>query len=185
MKLNTLNRKTQKTSRITKILLLIALVFNLGIGNLMANEDKKANKACTNEEQRQFDFWIGDWDVYDAKDRLVGHNKIFPILEGCALSENWVNVKGVPGVSYNFYDAAEKKWHQTWVDQTGGALYLDGGLVDGKMVLSGNRPGKDGNTVQRITWSPLNDGRVKQHWEVSKDDGKSWSDAFVGFYKKK
>ena len=96
-----------------------------------------------------------------------------------------MNVKGVPGVSYNFYDAAEKKWHQTWVDQTGGALYLDGGLVDGKMVLSGNRPGKDGNTVQRITWTPLDDGRVKQHWEVSKDDGKSWSDAFVGFYKKK
>ncbi|MCW8876152.1 MAG: hypothetical protein OQK04_02730 [Kangiellaceae bacterium] len=144
------------------------------------------NQPCQKEEYRQFDFWIGNWGVYDAKDTLVGHNKIFPILEGCALSENWTSAKGNLGVSYNFYDAAEKKWHQTWIDQSGGSLYLDGEFKNGKMVLSGYRPGKDGDQVlHKITWTPLKDGRVKQHWRASKDKGQKWNDVFVGFYKKK
>ena len=154
--------------------------------SLSSNAFAENKKACSAPEYRQFDFWIGDWDVYSAKDQLVGHNKIFPILDGCALSENWTNVKGIPGVSYNFYDSAKGQWHQTWISQTGGALYLNGHFVDGKMVLSGETKGKDGKvTIQRITWTPLADGSVKQHWQVSKDDGKTWTDAFVGFYKAK
>ena len=34
------------------------------------------------------------------------------------------------------YDAASDKWHQTWIDSNGAPLYLDGGLVDGHMVLT-------------------------------------------------
>jgi len=143
-------------------------------------------QPCSSDEYRQFDFWIGDWQVKDAKDELVGHNKIYAILNGCAMSENWQSVSGMPGVSYNFYDQAEKKWHQTWVDQSGGVLYLDGGMVNGSMILTGIRPDKTGNeNLHRITWTPLKDGRVKQHWQSSKDAGKNWSDVFVGFYSKR
>jgi len=145
-----------------------------------------SSKNCNAAEYRQFDFWIGDWEVKDAQNKVVGFNKIFPILDGCALSENWSSVNGNPGISTNFYDKARRKWHQTWIDNNGGALYLDGGLIDGKMILEGSRPDKHGNSViQRITWSPLDDGRVKQHWLASKDDGKTWIDVFVGFYNKK
>lgn len=162
---------------------LFIVVCTLSIsGKLIASQPK----PCSAEEYRQFDFWIGDWEVKDVKNNIVGHNKIFPVLEGCALSENWSGASGNPGVSYNFYDRAEKKWHQTWIDQTGTSLYLDGNLVNGSMVLQGYRPNKDvGKVLHQISWTPLDDGRVKQHWRASGDEGKTWKDVFIGFYNKK
>ena len=35
------------------------------------------------------------------------------------------------------------------------------------------------------TWYDNADGTVRQHWEQSKDGGKSWTTAFDGLYKKK
>ena len=35
---------------------------------------------------------------------------------------------------------------------------------------------------QRITWSKLDGGRVRQLWESSTDDGRTWSVAFDGTY---
>ena len=143
-------------------------------------------QPCLSAEYRQFDFWLGEWDVYDENKQLVGHNHIFTVLEGCALSENWSSVAGSPGKSYSFYDVAENKWHQTWVDQSGGALYLDGGLVDGKMIMSGARPdGKGGSRIERLSWTPLSDGRVRQHWQSSSDKGATWDEVFDGYYQRK
>ena len=162
--------------------LLVTLFFGLISPSLFSAQQK----PCTAQEYRQFDFWIGAWEVKDINGKVVGNNKIFPILEGCALSENWTSIAGNPGTSYNFYDHAENKWHQTWIDQTGGALYLDGGLVGSNMVLKGYRPSNDeGNALHQITWTPMPDGRVKQHWQVSSNEGKIWKDVFIGFYNKK
>jgi hypothetical protein len=36
--------------------------------------------------------------------------------------------------------------------------------------------------VQRITWTPLPDGRVRQHWESTTDGGRTWSTVFDGYY---
>ncbi len=90
------------------------------------------------------------------------------------------------GRSLNAYDASNGRWHQTWVDSTGGLLLLDGGLVDGSMVLEGTAPGEAGATPerQRITWSPEPDG-VRQHWESSPDDGVTWTTAFDGRYRRR
>ncbi len=167
---------------VTQLLLGLFLSAIPGSSSIAASEEKK---SCSSQEYHQFDFWIGQWEVRDPKGNKVGENHIFPILNGCALSENWVNTKGVGGVSYNFYNQSEKNWHQTWVDADGGSLYLNGKLEDNKMVLSGSRTGKDGKPViDRITWSPLQDGRVKQHWQLSTDSGQSWKDLFVGFYER-
>ncbi|TQV86873.1 hypothetical protein [Aliikangiella coralliicola] len=157
------------------------------IGLFFVNQIYAATpKPCTTDEYRQFDFWIGEWEVKNASGKTVGHNKIFPVMNGCALSENWTSARGNSGVSYNFYDQAEKKWHQTWVDQNGGVLYLDGSLDNNKMVLKGYRPDKEGKQVlHKISWTPMKDGRVKQHWQSSTDEGKAWTEVFVGFYSKK
>jgi hypothetical protein len=105
----------------------------------------------------------------------------------CAIQENWSSGGGkFKGTSVNFYDPASRKWHQTWVDTGGGTLRLNGGLVDdGSMQLSGNRTRRNGDTVtERITWTPLQDGRVRQHWQASKDEGESWTDVFDGYYQR-
>ncbi|TMH68173.1 MAG: hypothetical protein E6H48_05900 [Betaproteobacteria bacterium] len=56
---------------------------------------------------------------------------------GCALQENWTGAGGVSGTSLNLDDNDRKRWHQTWVDNSGGLLQRDGGIVDGAMVLRG------------------------------------------------
>ena len=89
------------------------------------------------------------------------------------------------GTSYNFYDAVSKKWHQTWVDNTGGHLFLSGGLVGNDMQLSGQRTQPDGKVVtDRIIWTPQDDGSVRQHWQSTTDQGQTWVEVFDGYYRK-
>ena len=40
-------------------------------------------------------------------------------------------------------------------------------------------------TLERITWTPLDGGRVRQLWEQSQDQGKTWKSVFDGTYSKK
>ena len=44
-------------------------------------------------------------------------------------------------------------------------------------VLSGKSP------INRITWTPREDGSVRQHWETSQDGRSSWTTAFDGIYR--
>jgi hypothetical protein len=141
--------------------------------------------GCPAEVRRQFDFWVGDWSV-TVNGQHAGDNRIDRILEGCALLENWTGTGGMSGKSLNFYDPAREQWHQTWIDDRGGSLGLDGTFSGGKMVLTGTKQDKAGKTtINRITWSALPSGQVRQVWETSSDDGKSWSVAFDGLYTRK
>jgi hypothetical protein len=139
---------------------------------------------CLAPEYRQFDLWVGDWDVQDPSGQLIGTNLVTREYDGCVLQEHW-EAKGPQkqtGSSFNTYYAGEKRWHQTWVDSTGGFLLLDGGLVGDAMVLGGEMTGRRGRIRHRITWTPLPEGRVRQFWENSRDEGKTWSVAFDGTY---
>lgn len=143
-------------------------------------------RGCTSPEHRQFDFWIGDWDVTTPAGGVAGRNRIEPILDGCALRETWTGAKGSNGTSYNAWDGQRGRWHQTWVDNGGLVLQLDGTFADGKMVLSGETKDRTGAaTLNRITWQESGPGQVRQLWEVSADGGKTWSVAFDGRYRKR
>jgi hypothetical protein len=140
---------------------------------------------CQGPEHRQFDFWIGHWDVFGPAGKKVGENRIEAFAGGCGLAEHWTGNGGVTGKSLNMYDAADKQWHQSWVDSGGTRLELAGQFADGKMVLgsSGPDPAKPGATLlQRITWSVNPDASVRQLWQASSDGGKTWTTAFDGKY---
>lgn len=141
---------------------------------------------CTTPEYRQFDFWVGSWTVFNPQGRQVGTNTIEKTLDGCALHEQWVSAGRSRGFSYNIYDRARGRWHQTWVDNGGLLLQIEGGLVEGRMVLEGRTAGPDGaTTLNRITWTPVAADSVRQLWETSTDDGTTWSVAFDGMYVKR
>ena len=160
----------------------IALLLGFGAGGAAA-QASSPKSPCGAPEFHQFDFWIGDWDVADASGKAVGHNRIAVVHKGCALTEQWEGKGGVTGTSLNAWDAERKRWHQTWVDSSGGLLLLEGGLVDSKMVLSGTANDASGKPArQRITWQKLSDGRVRQTWESSADGGATWTIAFDGYY---
>ncbi|HEY2344876.1 MAG TPA: hypothetical protein VGH80_03215 [Xanthomonadaceae bacterium] len=143
--------------------------------------------ACAAAESRQFDFWIGEWEV-SADGKHAGRSRIQSILGGCAILENWSGASGNEGKSLNTWNAAATRWEQYWVDGSGTPLHLIGGIVDGRMVLSGRQSVPDPQTgrirIDRITWTPNADGSVRQLWESSDDDGGSWTTSFDGLYRK-
>lgn len=145
-------------------------------------------KGCQEPIHRQFDFWVGHWDVFLPDGSKAGENRIDPIAAGCALQESWSGRGGFTGTSLNSFDRNDRKWHQLWVDSTGGRLDLAGGLDGNEMVLSSTapHPQKPGVTVtQKITWTPNSDGSLRQFWQTSEDGGKTWTTAFEGRYLRK
>ncbi|MFB3076453.1 MAG: hypothetical protein ACE1Y4_00450, partial [Lysobacterales bacterium] len=92
--------------------------------------------ACSNDKAHEFDFWIGEWDVF-ANGKLVGTNSIQPILSGCVLQETWSGSQGSAGSSFNFHNPKTGKWHQFWVWRNGTTLDLKGAFKDGMMILEG------------------------------------------------
>jgi len=142
--------------------------------------------ACSDAEKSgQFDFWIGEWEVY-AGDKHVGRNSIRPILDGCVLQESWRGDGGSAGSSLNFYNPSSGVWEQFWVWRNGTTLHLTGAFADGRMTLEGESVGPDGADVRnRITWYDNEDGTVRQHWQTSADGGASWKTVFDGLYRKK
>jgi hypothetical protein len=143
-----------------------------------------APPACSSEEYRQFDFWIGEWDV-TQNGKPAGTNRITAILDGCVLMEQWESANGkFSGRSFNRYDATTGQWEQLWVDNKGSVLRLRGSYNGGRMVLEGVTPGPDGDIRNRITWHNNADGTVRQVWEKSKD-GAEWNTVFDGLYVRK
>lgn len=92
------------------------------------------------------------------------------------------------GESFNTWDSGRGVWHQTWVDNGGLLLRIEGGLRDGAIVMEGTTRGPDGDaTVNRLTWSVI-DGdpdRVRQLWQTSTDGGETWTVAFDGEYRRR
>lgn len=173
--------------RVKSLLLLILLsAWPWVLAAQDAESEAPPARTCEETGYHQFDFWIGDWNV-TSDERQAGTNSIHPLHGGCALQENWQGAGpgGISGSSFNIYDRATGRWHQTWVDASGTLLQLDGGVVDGSMVLSGTRPARDGGTVlHRIRWTPNEDGTVRQLWEASRDGGGRWDVLFDGLYQR-
>ena len=140
---------------------------------------------CDDPQHRAFDFWIGEWQVKTLDGKLAGVNRLEREYGGCVLHERYDTGRGYSGESLNIFDAGRKVWHQTWVDTSGTLLVLEGGLREEKMVLEGQTVAADGQvTNHRITWTPNQDGSVRQLWESTDATGK-WITAFDGRYTRK
>lgn len=139
--------------------------------------------ACQSEHYRQFDFWLGKWQVSNPSNNQISSSKISLINNGCGILEEYSTPSGYQGKSLNIYNVQTGKWHQTWTDNTGLLLQLNGEFKNGKMVLIGETLSQQGKRVtNQISWQLLKDGRVNQVWKTSMDDGKTWQTVFNGFY---
>lgn len=141
--------------------------------------------ACGAPAYRQFDFFAGDWDTYDAQapDKIVARNTVTVILDGCVVHEDYRQNDGLHGESYSLYDAARKVWHQSWVTNRGDLLLLDGGMQGDRMVFKGveRKVGKP-DVLVRAAWHRQGDG-VRETAERSVDGGKTWKTAFDILFK--
>jgi hypothetical protein len=143
---------------------------------------------CTDPDHRAFDFWVGDWDVYvTGKTTLVAHSRIEKIV-GCAISETYDQFMGKGGQKVDYHGRSissyvpdDKGWQQYYVDSSGTAATLKGGLTGTSMIFLS----KAGPLTNRMTVAPNADGSVRQHGEFSSDDGQTWQPAYDFTYKKR
>lgn len=148
---------------------------------------KKNEEPCMQSpEARQFDFWVGDWDVFAPAGAQVGSNHVERILRGCALLENWSNVGGREGKSLNLYDPTAGTWKQFWTDDSGWIVYYEQGrFQDDAMHLQGITYGPSGDTIQiRMDMIHESPDTVRQIIETS-PKGETWTRTFEGIYVRK
>lgn len=148
---------------------------------------------CSKPEYRQFDFWIGEWEAFATNGNKGGDSKISLMLDSCTILEEWTSAglqKGLryAGKSYNMYNAAQKRWQQYWVDNTGSITqYFNGHYEDGKMIVQTDNE-KVNDTlwqIQKMTFYNLGPDKVRQHGETSSDNGKTWITGFDLEYRRK
>lgn len=172
-----------KTFSFLPIRILCVLYFGCVLVSTVYAQAKNCN--CCTQKHKVFDFWKGEWKVFTPDGKLAGTNTIEKIQNDCILRENWISTNaGFTGTSYNFYNANTGQWEQLWIDNQGQSLHLKGGLINGSMVLqSSPLIQKDGSKlINKVTWTPLKQGQVRQLWETKKGDA-AWVTVFDGTYK--
>jgi tetratricopeptide repeat protein len=145
---------------------------------LVERADRNARPCAFTPESRQFDFWIGDWEVHDNQrgHALAGTSHVDLILGECVIFENWSGVYGGHGKSLNAWNKACACWQQSWMDDAGTVtLYTDGHLVNDALVLVADkdRPAAQGG-MRRLSFFDLGKDRVRQLAESSSDGGRTW-----------
>ena len=129
--------------------------------------------------QQDFSFWIGEWNVYvTGTEQLAGKSKIEAMLGGSYIRESYFSTQGYKGTSINTYNQALKRWEQYYVDNGGLVLHIKGNFDGKAMVLMDCS--EENLNCNRISFIPLEGGKVQQVWDQSKDGGQSWTNAFDG-----
>ncbi|WP_310377602.1 hypothetical protein [Flavobacterium sp.] len=161
---------------------------------LLVSNSIFGQKPCDkNPKYAEFDFWVGEWEVYDLKGKIAGHSTITKILDNCVILEEWTSASVQQGLtysgkSYNSYNAATQQWQQNWVDNTGGSNeYLTGRFENDAMQFLSRPFALDKNTtaIRRLTFYKLKENKVRQFGEISKDDGKTWTSEYDLEYRPK
>jgi tetratricopeptide (TPR) repeat protein len=146
----------------------------------LVEKARENQTPCEHHPQnRQFDFWIGDWDVVRTEEHTTaGVSHIERTLASCVIWENWKSAgdSGYEGKSYNTYNADLKRWEQFWVDNQSGMMHFTGSLLDGIMDFrTEGIPQPDGKTLYRhLRFFPIDGNTVRQLSEGSTDGGKTW-----------
>jgi hypothetical protein len=161
--------------------LLVGLICSLLIVRIatVVAQTRDAPPACATPEHRQFDFWIGDWQLKwqgSEGNQQRGTNRITARYDDCVIHEDFQALapNGLRGMSVSTYDAQTATWRQTWVDNQGGYLEFAGGFKDGAMILSRTGPRDGEQTTWRMVWSSITENSLDWKYEASTDGGSTW-----------
>jgi Protein of unknown function (DUF1579) len=163
-----------------------------------ANPPEPPSKACAAPENRQLDFWLGEWDLTlrarksptsDEWDEAKATNQVRSRYGGCVIEESFAAAgpeSPWAGMSVSTYLPQAMKWRQTWVDDQGNYIALSGGWQDGKMTLYGEPRAKDGKTIQmRMVFSEIRPDHLYWTWERTEDGGGAWTPMMTIQYTRK
>lgn len=162
------------------------VVVLLMTGIVAAWAQAEDQKPCSSPEARQFDFWVGEWDLASRMKTGLGEddwaegkasNSIKAVLNGCVIVESFNGHPAVElqGMSVSSWNPQLGLWQQTWVDNQGGYLDFVGGFEDRKMILS-REAEREGKTIlQRMVFENIAEDSLDWNWERSEDGGTTWT----------
>jgi hypothetical protein len=143
--------------------------------DIVAKVQSNAAPCAPRARRHQFDFWIGQWDVFDARGRNLGTDRVESAEGGCAIRESWTDAAGGTGESLTYYSRLTALWRQVWMDPTGQQQDLSGEVVDGAIVLRQITYSGGLKSILQVTYAPLPDGTVRQLAQRSVDEGQTWN----------
>lgn len=158
-----------------------------------------ARSSCGSAEAREFDFWIGDWDIRQKILRQDGtwleldaETSVAATLDGCALVEHWTGSvqffwegmqapEPMQGLSVRAFDPESRKWHIYWMDTrtpSFGSPYT-GAFDSGRGEFFREWETPQGSRTGRITFSDMTADAVRWELAVSSDAGDSWTPLWI------
>jgi hypothetical protein len=153
------------------------------------------DQPCSSPGARQFDFWLGEWDLTwpaeqaggDPGQTMTGTNHISKLFGHCAIEENFAtDDRSFLGRSLSVYDEKTATWRQTWVDSAGAYLSFTGGMDGDAMLLSTEPVEEDDDVVvNRMVFTDISPVSLFWRWQKSTDGGATWSDLWTITYKRR
>jgi hypothetical protein len=139
-----------------------------------------------NSDNRQPDFWLGDWGVTYPCAPAASSGKVYLELEKCVVVESWEGAKGHSGKNMFAYSTDDKTRHGRFADNRGRVHVFEGKVATGSAEFFGPGLSPDAKTVlNRIRLIRVNADKVQQTWEKSSDNGSTWTAEFRGEYSRK
>jgi hypothetical protein len=145
-------------------------------------EQSSTPATCDSRQHHQLDFWVGDWQVFDANtNRLVAFDRIEKHAEGCIIQQNLSFITDMyrrPGVKYRFAGTSinrfdGERWIQMWADNQWGAILMYGSqAADGSFVLTSVVPSR--NRDVKDTWEKQPDGSLRNLHFVAPAGSGQW-----------
>ncbi|GEM_PF-849645 len=139
-------------------------------------------------KDREFDFWIGEWDVNlriqqpdkQWKDQIKSKAKIYSVNDGRAILELWNDQRpqGIKGFSLRYYDFTREKW-VLWLNWPGrnssGLSSLSGEFRHGRGEFFAGQ----GDTLTRYSFSDISPYYLRWDDAFTKDGGKTWTHGWI------
>ena len=140
---------------------------------------------CSAPAYREFDFWLGEWDVFEEGGSMKeAQATVSRAQNGCGLREQYNGTDGSSGESLSMYDPSAAEWQQTWLSNHGQVVVIHGTLNGQAMILTGTDHSGGGRRLVRGVWKPDCAG-VRETAERSSDDGKTWTPWFDLSFRKR
>ncbi len=168
------------------VLLLTGAAAAVGASERVMAPPERAYSPFSDDPHRQFDFWIGEWDVIlrmqqedlSFQDTIRSRASIYSILDGKAILELW-DSGPIKGYSLRYYDPSKEKW-VLWLDwpsaNRANKSVLEGEFRHGRGDFHTSFTNAEGTELHgRYSFNDITPFSLRWDDLWSKDGGKSWA----------
>lgn len=161
-------------------------------GQIVDKAGINAFPCRANAQAREFDFWVGEWNVFATGTNFtVGRSSIQKASGDCMILENWTAIGPMPhnGKSMNYVNPETGKWEQLWIGSNGRGnnvtRFYNGEYKDSAMRFEFEMKTPQGKQAGRFSFFNQGPDQVRQLSETSADGGKTWTINYDFTYKRK